>query len=80
MSKNKIKKKLQVFPSCFFPQKSPPGDGCPVGALLCDVAQLRDVFQLAAACAVPLTRPKAVKDGGKGGNPQGQMENPQEKS
>eukprot|EP00435_Cladocopium_sp_Y103_P056373 s857_g19.t1 len=39
------------------------GDGCPVGALLCDVAQLRDVFQAAAACAVPLTRPKAVKDG-----------------
>ena len=79
MSKNKIKK-TPGFSIMFFPQKSPPGDGCPVGALLCDVAQLRDVFQLAAACAVPLTRPKAVKDGGKGGNPQGQMENPQEKS
>eukprot|EP00434_Breviolum_minutum_P045611 symbB.v1.2.040933.t1/scaffold7665.1/size9999/1 len=41
-----------------------PRDGCPVGACLCDVSQLQELFAAFAEATAPerWTRPKAVKD------------------
>ena len=62
LNHNHFSKKIRCFFSISI-GKQLQGDGCPVGACLCDVSQLQELFAAFAEATPPerWTRPKAVK-------------------